>query len=86
MNPLYTMFVRAILSVIFTSFYGVIVMHVLQQDVDFQPGVKDVLMFLLGALTTSLVGIIGFWFNSSQGSATTSATLREFVNNKGTTP
>ena len=85
MNPLYTMIVRAVLSVIFTTFYGVIVMHVLQQDVDFTPGVKDVLRFLLGALTTSLVGIIGYWFNSSMGSATSSATISDIVK-KSVTP
>ena len=33
------------------------------------PGVKDVAMFLLGALTTSVVTVVGFFFNSSQGSA-----------------
>lgn len=69
MNPVYTLVVRAILSVIFVGFYGFIVLKVLAMEKEFMEGVKEVLLFLLGSLTTAVVAIIGYWFNSSQGSA-----------------
>lgn len=69
MNPTYTLAARTVLAVMFVGFYGFIVLQVLGRDTEFLPGVKDVAMFLLGALTTSVVTVVGFFFNSSQGSA-----------------
>lgn len=69
MNPLYTLTVRTILAVLFVAFYGVVTVRVLDRATEFPDGVKEVAMFLLGALTTSVVTIIAFFFNSSQGSA-----------------
>ena len=77
MNPIYTLMVRAALSVVFTIFYGYIVLHVLEMREEFMDGVKEVLLFLLGALTTSLVRVISYWFDSSQGSAEKTALLLE---------
>lgn len=75
MNPMYTLVARTLLAVMFVGFYGFIVLQVLGRDQEFLPGVKDVAMFLLGALTTSVVTVVGFFFNSSQGSAEKSVTL-----------
>lgn len=69
MHPTYTLVARTLLAVMFVAFYGFIVLQVLGRDQEFLPGVKDVAMFLLGALTTSVVTVVGFFFNSSQGSA-----------------
>ncbi|HOW94312.1 MAG TPA: hypothetical protein PLF91_07460 [Mycolicibacterium fallax] len=69
MNPNFTLIARTLLAVMFVGFYGFIVLQVLGRDTEFLPGVKDVAMFLLGALTTSVVTVVGFFFNSSQGSA-----------------
>lgn len=79
MNPLYTLIVRAILSVIFVGFYGFIVLKVLAMEKEFMEGVKEVLLFLLGSLTTAVVAIIGYWFNSSQGSADKTVALARVV-------
>jgi hypothetical protein len=79
MNPTHTMIVRGIVTLVFVIFYGVIVMQVLDRQTEYAAGVKDVLLFLLGALTTSLVNVVGFWFNSSQGSAVASQALREIA-------
>ena len=75
MSPLYTLTARTILAVMFVGFYGYIVIHVLGMEREFLPGVKDVAMFLLGALTTSVVTVVGFFFNSSQGSADKTAAM-----------
>lgn len=75
MNPVYTLIVRAVLSVIFVVFYGWIVLNILGRDHEFMDGVKEVLLFLLGALTTAVVRVISFWFDSSQGSVEKSVTL-----------
>lgn len=69
MTPIYTLAARTIIAVMFVGFYGFIVLQVLGREHEFMPGVKDVAMFLLGALTTSVVTVVGFFFNSSQGSA-----------------
>lgn len=69
MNPTFTLISRTLLAVMFVGFYGYIVLAVLGREQEFLPGVKDVAMFLLGALTTSVVTVVGFFFNSSQGSA-----------------
>ena len=69
MNPMFTLVARTILAMMFVGFYGWIVLQVLGREQEFLPCVKDVAMFLLGALTTSVVTVVGFFFNSSQGSA-----------------
>lgn len=68
MNPFHTLIARAMLSLVFVSGYGYIVVATLTAG-DFSPAVKEVLIFLFGALTTSVVTIINFWFSSTQGSA-----------------
>ena len=75
MDPNFTLIARTLLAVMFVGFYGFIVLQVLGRDQEFLPGVKDVAMFLLGALTTSVVTVVGFFFNSSQGSAEKSVAL-----------
>lgn len=60
---------RIILAVFFVCFYGFIVLKVIDRAVAWPDGVKDVVMFLLGALTTSVITVVGFFFNSSQSSA-----------------
>lgn len=67
--PLYMLLARSALAAMFVGFYGFIVLQVLGMEHEFQPGVKDVAVFLLGALTTSVVSVVGFFFNSSQSSA-----------------
>lgn len=69
MNPLYTLIVRAALSVGFVIGYSLIVVTVLKPGVEFSPSAEKVLIFLLGALTTSVVAIVQFWFGSTQSSA-----------------
>lgn len=79
MNPLYTLAARTVLAVLFVAFYGVVTIRVLERVTEFPNGVKEVAMFLLGALTTSVVTIIAFFFNSSQGSADKTAALVQRV-------
>jgi hypothetical protein len=74
MNPLYTLLARALLSCLFIAGYGAVVVVALKAG-DFSPSVKEVLIFLFGALTTSVVTIINFWFSSTQGSADKTAAL-----------
>ena len=74
MNPVYTLIARALLSVLFIGGYGWIVVAVLQAG-SFSADVKEVLIFLFGALTTSVVTIVGFWFGSTQGSSDKSALM-----------
>lgn len=68
MNPAHTLIARAVLSVLFIAGYGWIVVSALKAG-DFSPSVKEVLIFLFGALTTSVVTIVNYWFSSTQGSA-----------------
>lgn len=68
MNPMHTLIARAALSLLFVAGYGYIVVATLTAG-DFSPAVKEVLIFLFGALTTSVVTIIQWWFGSAQGSA-----------------
>jgi hypothetical protein len=68
MNPVHTLIARALLSVLFIAGYGWIVVSALRAG-DFSPSVKEVLIFLFGALTTSVVTIVNYWFSSTQGSA-----------------
>lgn len=60
---------RIILATFFVCFYGFIVLKVIDRVVAWPDGVKDVVMFLLGALTTSVITVVGFFFTSSQSSA-----------------
>jgi hypothetical protein len=76
MNPLHTLVARAILSVIFIAGYGFIVVSALQAG-DFSPSVKEVLIFLFGALTTSVVTIVNYWFSSTQGSSDKTAVMAD---------
>ena len=69
-----TLIARALLSLVFIIGYGWIVVVALKAG-DFSPAVKEVLIFLFGALTTSVVTIVNFWFSSSQGSADKTAAL-----------
>lgn len=75
MNHLYTLIARTLLAILFVAFYGFVTMKVLDRAEAFPDGVKDVAMFLLGALTTSVVTVVAFFFNSSQGSADKQAVL-----------
>ncbi|MEB3319813.1 MAG: hypothetical protein VKI63_02600 [Cyanobium sp.] len=75
MNPLYTLVARALLSVLFIGGFGAITMYVLTQDADFPPGVKEVILYLMGALTTGVITVVNFWFSSTQGSADKTAAL-----------
>jgi len=79
MNPTYTLIARTALAVLFVGFYGFIVLKVIGREAEFLPGVKDVAMFLLGALTTSVVTVVGFFFNSSQGSAEKTVTITKMA-------
>jgi hypothetical protein len=76
LNPLHSLIARALLSVIFIAGYGWIVVSALQAG-DFSPSVKEVLIFLFGALTTSVVTIVNYWFSSTQGSADKTAVLAD---------
>ena len=78
MNSLHTLIARAVLSVVFISGYGFIVVAALKAG-DFSPSVKEVLIFLFGALTTSVVTIVNWWFASSQGSAEKTVALAQAV-------
>lgn len=74
MNTTYTLIARCILSVLFIGGYGWIVVSVLRAG-SFSADVKEVLIFLFGALTTSVVTIVGYWFGSTQGSSDKTAAL-----------
>lgn len=63
------MIVRALLSLAFIVGYGFIVLKFIGSSVSVTQEVKEILIFLFGALTTSVVTIVNFWFSSSQGSA-----------------
>jgi hypothetical protein len=64
-----TLLVRAGLSLAFIVGYGWIVLKFIGSSVAVTQEVKEILIFLFGALTTSVVTIVNFWFSSSQGSA-----------------
>lgn len=64
-----TLIVRALLSLCFIVGYGFIVLKFIGSSVSVTQEVKEILIFLFGALTTSVVTIVNFWFSSSQGSA-----------------
>jgi hypothetical protein len=68
-NPLYTLIARAVLSVVAITGYGLIVAQVISAELTITPELERLLIFLLGALTTSVVTIVNYWFSSTQGSA-----------------
>lgn len=75
--------VRFLLAVVFIGFYGFIVLSVLNRETDFLAGVKDVVMFLLGALTTSVITVVGFFYTTSQSSAAKDAMLVQAATRDG---
>ena len=79
MNPTYTLVARTVLAVLFVAFYGLVTLRVLERATAFPDGVKEVAMFLLGALTTSVVTVVAFFFNSSQGSAEKTAVMAKLA-------
>lgn len=78
MNPTYTLIARAVLSFLFVGGYGLIVSQALKAG-DFSPAVKEVLIFLFGALTTSVVTIVQWWFGSAQASADKNAIIEAHI-------
>lgn len=74
MKQSYTLFARCLLSVLFISGYGWVINSVLKAG-SFSPDVKEVLLFLLGALTASVLTIVAYWFGSTQGSSDKTALL-----------
>jgi len=82
MNPLYTLIARAALSILFIAGYGWIVVSALRAG-DFSPAVKEVLIFLFGALTTSVVTVVNYWFSTSQGSADKTLAIARLVEPPG---
>lgn len=81
-NPVYTLLVRAVLSVVFVVLYGWLVIAVLGREQEFVDGVKEVLLVLVGALTQSVMRVLSFWFDSSQGSVEKSVALARAVEGK----
>jgi uncharacterized membrane protein required for colicin V production len=77
MNPLYTLVARAVLSVVAITGYGLIVAQVISAELKITPELERLLIFLLGALTTSVVTIVNFWFSSTQGSADKTAAMSQ---------
>lgn len=59
---------RLVLAVFFVGFYGFIVLKVISLTQALPEGIGDILIFLLGALTTAVVSVVAFFFNSSQSS------------------
>jgi uncharacterized membrane protein required for colicin V production len=72
-RPNWTLAARVVLSLAFVVGYGLIVLEFLRSDREVSEPVERILIFLFGALTTSVLTIVNFWFSSSQGSADKSA-------------
>lgn len=70
-----TLIVRAILSLAFIVGYGFAVASFLQADGEVSESRERILIFLFGALTTSVVTVVNYWFASSQGSADKTAEI-----------
>lgn len=64
-----TIIIRAVLSLAFIVGYGFIVNAFIAREAEIGEPTERILIFLFGALTTSVVTIVNFWFSSSQGSA-----------------
>lgn len=67
--------VRAVLSVIAIGGYGYVVAVFLASDNEITEPRERILIFLFGALTTTIVSIVNYWFSSSQGSVEKQATI-----------
>lgn len=65
----YVLFVRGVLSLAFIVGYGFSVTEFLSAEGEISEGRERILIFLFGALTTSVVTVVNYWFASSQGSA-----------------
>ena len=64
-----TLSIRAILSILVLVGFGAIVYTLLRSiGADIPPGMREILMYLFGVISTQLTTIIGYWFGSSQGS------------------
>lgn len=72
-----TLIVRAVLSMALIVGYGFIVMEFISRDAAVSESTERILIFLFGALTTSVVSVVNFWFSSSQGSADKTADIIE---------
>lgn len=70
-----TLIVRAILSLAFIVGYGFAVASFLGADREVSEAQERILVFLFGALTTSVVTVVNYWFASSQGSADKTAEI-----------
>lgn len=68
-RPHAALWIRAVLSLSFIVGYGFIVTEFIARENEVSESVERILIFLFGALTTSVVSIVNFWFSSSQGSA-----------------
>ena len=72
-----TLIVRAVLSFALIVGYGFIVNEFISRESEVSGAVERILLFLFGALTTSVVSVVNFWFSSSQGSADKTADIIE---------
>ena len=70
-----TLIVRALLSLAFIVGYGFAVAAFLGADREVSEAQERILVFLFGALTTSVVTVVNYWFASSQGSADKTAEI-----------
>jgi uncharacterized membrane protein len=70
-----TLIVRAILSLAFIVGYGFAVAAFLGAEREVSEAQERILVFLFGALTTSVVTVVNYWFASSQGSADKTAEI-----------
>lgn len=67
-RPHLALWVRAALSLAFIVGYGFIVTEFISREAEVSESTERILIFLFGALTTSVVTIVNYWFSSSQGS------------------
>jgi len=72
-----TIWIRAALSLAFITGYGFIVTEFIAREVAVSESTERILIFLFGALTTSVVTIVNFWFSSSQGSVEKTEVMAE---------
>lgn len=69
MNPLYTLAARITVSLLVIFIFGAVIFALFLRVEPISAELKEVLLFLLGALTTSFVGVVGYWLGTTQGSA-----------------
>jgi len=65
------------------AFFAVIMGMVVYVKSDFPPGVRDVLMVLVGVLAGAFKDVIGFYMGSSAGSQQKTAMLRDLQKTPG---